>query len=223
MIRMRTITMLAAAAVAAGCSVLPDPPPAPRIYPLRAAVDAPRPPAPVSARVVAIGAPVLAAALAGTEIAWIKDGVIGYMERGVWPARTPDALQALLIETIDRQGLVAAVMRSGDGARVDAEVRWSVEDFQIVEDGAGLNARFSADINLMESRTRIIVASTRIELAEPVGERTAPQAAAALARVGQRAANAIGVWAAGQVDCVRTNAPTPPAAAAAAASASAND
>jgi ABC-type uncharacterized transport system auxiliary subunit len=124
-------------------------------------------------------------------------------------------LQGLLMETLDRQGQVAAVVRAGDGARVDAEVRWTVEDFQIVEDAAGLKARFGADINLMESRSRRIIASTRIDIAEPVGQRTAPQAAAALARAGQRGAAQIAGWAAAQVSALPANIPAPVAAAAA--------
>jgi ABC-type uncharacterized transport system auxiliary subunit len=214
MIRMRTIALAGAATLAAGCSVLPEPPPAARIYPLRAAVETGAVMRPQAARVVSVAPPVMAAALSGAEIVWIKDGAIGFMERGVWPARAPDALQGLLMETLDRQGQVAAVVRAGDGARVDAEVRWSVEDFQIVEDAAGLNARFGADINLMESRSRRILASTRIDIAEPVGQRTAPQAAAALARAGQRGAVEIANWTAAQASKLPANAPAPAAAAA---------
>jgi ABC-type uncharacterized transport system auxiliary subunit len=210
MIRSRMIWAAALAALTAGCSVLPDPPPAAKIYPLRAMATVASPQI-VSTRTMSVAAPAMAQALAGTEIVWIKDGVIGYMERGAWPSRTPDALQGLMVETIDRNGHVAAVLRAGEGARVDAELRWSVEDFQIVEDGSGLTARFAADINLMESRSRTIIASTRIDVVEPVLERSAPQAAAALARAGQKGASQISLWAAQSLDAVRPNTPTPPA------------
>lgn len=185
---------LALLAFLGACSIIPEPPPAPRIYPLRAAVQ-PSADAP-AAMVIAVPEPTVSNVLAGEDIVWMRDGILGYMERGVWSSRTPIALQALVIETIDGQNLVMAAIRSGEGPRADAELRWQVTDFQVEERGDRLVARFGADLKLMNGRTRTVYAATRISEEAPIPQRSATAAARVLQTLAQRNAAKIGEWAA---------------------------
>jgi ABC-type uncharacterized transport system auxiliary subunit len=194
----KLICALAAASALAGCSLIPKPPPAPRIFPLRAAVAPIAAPTPAGAIVIAVPDPVVSTVLAGVDIVWARNGALGYMERGAWPSRTPTALQALLIETIDAQRVALSAVRSGEGARATAELRWQVTDFQVEESRAGLVARFRADVKLMDARTRIVVAAQTFEETEPFDARSAAVAASALAKAAQRASDRIGTWAVGQ-------------------------
>jgi ABC-type uncharacterized transport system auxiliary subunit len=194
----RMVIALLAASAGACASVLPDPAPAPRIFPLRAAPEPSPRQVNVAGPVISVAPPLMSTALSGQDIVWVRDGEIAYMERSVWASRAPDALQALLVETIDRQDIAAAGIAAGTGVRADSEVRWSVVDFQIEEDGQRLQARFRADVKLMDPRSRRIVASLFVDETEGLAERSASQAASALSRTAQRGANAVGAWAAAQ-------------------------
>ena len=185
----------AAASALAACSLIPSPPPAPRIFPLRAAAAPVAAPSPAGTVVIAVPDPAVSSLLYSADIVWAREGVLGFMERGAWPSRTPTALQALLIETIDAQRLALSAVRAGEGARATAEVRWQVTDFQIEESRDGLVARFRADVKLMDSRTRLVVAAQTFEETEAFGARSAAVAATALAKTAQRATARIGTWA----------------------------
>jgi ABC-type uncharacterized transport system auxiliary subunit len=191
-----SVSVILAAVALSGCiSILPEPAPAPRIFALRAGPQA-QPPAPERNVVVTVAAPAVPQTLNGGDILWIKDGAPGFMERSVWTSRTPEALQALLVETIDAQNLVLAGLRSGEGARADAELRWEVRDFQIVESGGEISALFSADAKLVDIRTRTVIAALAVREQAPLGERSATRAAAALEAVARAGAEALGRWAA---------------------------
>jgi ABC-type uncharacterized transport system auxiliary subunit len=200
------------------CSIIPDPPPAPRIYPLRAdlaAAPANVAPAPI---VIGVPEPAVSTVLSGADIVWVRDGVFGFMERANWPSRTPIALQALLIEMIDGQKQVLSAVRSGEGPRADAELRWQVNDFQIEETRSGLVARFTAEVKLMNGRSRVVFAARRFESTQAVAERSGAAAARALALAARIGASEISDWAARTAAADATSSPKPLSSQASAAS-----
>lgn len=205
----------ALATLLAACSIIPEPPPAPRIYPLRASVDLAAPSsAAVSppALVIGVPEPAVSNVLLGEDVVWARNGVLGFMERAAWPSRTPIALQALVIETIDAQDRVLGAIRSGEGPRTDVELRWQVTDFQIDEQGGALKARFAANVKLMGGRSRVVFAARTVEVVEPVRARSGAAAAQALQSAAQKAAAEIGVWSA-QEAIAQANATAQPSAA----------
>lgn len=152
MSRLRAFALGIAVLALGACSIIPEPPPAPRIYPLRAAVAASTQSPAAASLVIGVPEPAVANVLAGDDIVWARDGVLGFMERGAWPSRTPIALQALVVETIDAQDKVLGAIRSGEGPRSTVELRWQVTDFQIEEGDGALLARFVANVKLMDGR-----------------------------------------------------------------------
>jgi len=192
------LVALVASLALGACSIIPEPPPAPRIYPLRAAAVAPAPVAAAAPALLVIGVPepAVSKVLAGDDIVWARNGVLGFMERGAWPSRTPIALQALVVETIDAQDRVLGAIRSGEGPRSNVELRWQVTDFQIEEGGGALVARFAANVMLMDGRSREVFAARRIETQAPLRARSGAAAAQALQAAAQSAASEIGTWAA---------------------------
>lgn len=205
---MRTVRGAAAAVLAgftAGCvSILPEPPPAAEIYPLRATVtpgDGPTAPL-----VLGVGRPNAVQALAVLDVVWMRDGRVAYLERATWAARMPEALQTLLAETISRQNLVAAAIRVGEGPRADYEIRWDIHAFQVEETPGRLEARFDASVRLMETGTRRVVASRPLSLSAPVPARTATAAVGALQALAAQGAAEIGLWAAQSAAATRAQA-----------------
>jgi ABC-type uncharacterized transport system auxiliary subunit len=173
--------------VLSGCiQLFPDPPPAPRVYALDAgdvARAARRSPA-----IVAVAEPTGPRMLMGDRIVWRKDGSLAFMDGAAWPGRAPDLLQGLAAETITRRGQLAAGVRSGAGVRPDMEVRWDIIAFEVVEEGGRLEARLAASINVVQTRSRELLASDIIDIREPLASRTGSAAAAALQRAARRAA-----------------------------------
>jgi ABC-type uncharacterized transport system auxiliary subunit len=214
---MKRFLFLPLAALATGCiSVLPEPAPAPWVFPLRAGpVEvAPRELTPI---VIGVPAPAAADALAGSEMVWMKDGQIAYAERAVWQSRAPAALQGLLIETIDAQNLVRAATPIADGVRADAEIRWQLNSFEVVENG-DLTARIAVDVKLMDSNSRKFVAATQVRRERKFSDRSASRAAEALQSVAREATQEIGQWAAREAQAFNlARLPPPPAPAVSAA------
>lgn len=191
----RWVAAFAGAVLVSGCvSLLPEPPPAPQIYPLRAAVTPTQGTA--APLVIAVGRPNAVQALAVLDVVWVRDGQIGYMERAVWSARMPEALQMLLAETISAQNLAAAAIRVGEGPRADYEVRWDVHAFQVEETAGRIEARLDVSARLMESGTRRIVSARPLRLAAPITDRSASVAVSALQRLAAEGAAELGQWAA---------------------------
>ncbi len=189
---------IAALLVLAGCvSILPEPPPAPFVYPLRAAPQAPPQGAPAPL-VLANGRPNTVQALAVLDVVWVRDGRVAYLERETWTARAPEALQTLLAETISAQDLVRAAIRVGEGPRADYEVRWDLFAFQIEESPDRIEARIEAAVRLVRSGGREVVAARAVSLSAPIAMRDASAAVSVLQSVAAQAASEIGVWAASE-------------------------
>ena len=176
-------TFAAMAAALAGCvSVLPEPPPPPRIYQLTAGPATAVGPQALTASsvVVAVALPGGPRALMGSEIAWSTDGVLRYVAGAEWAGRAPDLLQAALAEAVDGSGLVRAGVRSGAGVRADYEIAWDVTAFQVEEEDGAITARFAAVARLVDARTRLLVAQTRVDETWPVAARSQAEATQAL-------------------------------------------
>jgi cholesterol transport system auxiliary component len=180
---MRVLALAPALALLGGCvSLLPDPPPTPNLFDLRAQS------APVAAAslrstsplVLSVETPFASRMLSGAEIAWRRDGVVAYVAQSLWTDRTPSLLQTLMVDTIDAQDIVRAAVRSGSGVRTDYEVQWELSRFEVEEDGGTLTARFEASARVVELRTRRLVAEDRAVVAQPISDRSVRVATEAL-------------------------------------------
>ncbi|MBI1188871.1 MAG: hypothetical protein GC206_16315 [Alphaproteobacteria bacterium] len=179
-----------------GCvSLLPDPPPPPRLYPLEASQTAGVQGLVVDA-VASVAAPTGPQVLMGDAIVWRSNDTLAYMGGAAWPGRAPDLLQAMLAQTITRQGRLTAGVRAGEGLRGDVEVRWDLIAFEIVEQGADLDARFAAHVRIMQPRGRSLLHSEIVDVSVPLQSRNGAVAAAALARAAQDACAEIAAMAA---------------------------
>lgn len=202
---MRMLLVLAAAACVSGCiSLLPDPPPPATIYTLRAgaveAMTGERKPV-----VVAVGQPAAPRSVGGVDIVWRQGAEIAFMEGAAWDGAAPDLLQDLLIDVMDRRAGVRSVVRGGAGVRADAEVRWNVMTFEVVENGANLEASIATTAQLIDLRSRTVIADERFNATAPISSRSGRAAAAALERVATEAALKTADWA------IQTVEPPPPA------------
>ncbi|NWG52829.1 MAG: membrane integrity-associated transporter subunit PqiC [Hydrogenophilaceae bacterium] len=179
--------LVSTALAASGCvSLLPEPPPAPRFYPLEASTSVPAQGVVVDA-VASVAPPTGPQVLMGDGIVWRSEGTLAYMGGAAWPGRAPDLLQAMLAQTITRQGRLSAGVRAGEGLRGDVEVRWDLIAFEIVEQDGSLEARFAAHVRIVQSRGRALLHSEIVDLSVPLQSRNGASAAAALARAAQEA------------------------------------
>ena len=103
-----------------------------------------------------------------------------------------------------------AGVRSGGGVRPDMEVRWDLLAFEIVEEGGRLDARFAASVNIVQTRSRELLASDIVDIREPLASRTGSAAASALTRAARQGGARIAEMAA--VAAGRLSLPQPSAA-----------
>ena len=177
---MMRVTIVIPLTLLGGCiSLLPDPPPPPRIFALESADVARSTQAPLVDAVIAVAQPTGERAILGTDLVWRTGDELAFVAQTQWSTRAEFALQSMLVETLARDGRFRAATRSGEG-QADYEVRWSVLDFQVVEES--MQARFVADVRLVESPGRRIVAQRIVSVEAPVSDRASSVAAQALAR-----------------------------------------
>jgi ABC-type uncharacterized transport system auxiliary subunit len=176
-----------------GCiTLLPEPPPPPAVFALEARDVAESTNAPVDA-VIGIAIPTGERAILGSDLIWRTGDQLAFVSQTQWSGRADSALQSMLAETLIRQGRFRSATRSGE-ARAEFEIRWEVLDFEI--DEASMQARFAAEVRLVQSPGRRIVASTIVNTNAPVSDRSATQAANALARAAREGSARIGEFAA---------------------------
>lgn len=186
-------SILASLLLLGGCiSLLPDPPPAPRVYALEAGNVTQLQGVPVDA-VIAVAAPSGERAILGFDMIWRTGDELAYVNQSQWSSRAEQALQTLLVETIIRQGRFRAATRIGEGSAT-YEIRWDVLDFEVREET--MTARFAAEVRLVASPGRRIVAAQIITAEVPVAERSTAAAAQALARAAREGGARIGEFAA---------------------------
>jgi cholesterol transport system auxiliary component len=186
---------LALATLASGCiSVLPKPPKPPRIFVLRAGPVAPA--ATVKTLiVVAVSAPSAPRGAAGADIVWRNGGEVAFMGGSAWDGTAPELLQAMLTEILDQRGGVRAAAPTGAGVRADAEIRWMIRAFEVVEEAGKLDAVLDADVMLIDTATRRIAADRRFRRSAPIASRSASFSAAALETAARAVATEIAAWA----------------------------
>ncbi len=190
---MKRVLILAAALTLGGCiSLLPKAPPPPRTFMLGAGDIARVQGAPIDA-VIAVAQPTGERSLLGTDMVWSTGEEVAYVGHTQWSAHADDALQAMLVETLSRQGRFRAAGRSGETA-AQYEVRWEVLNFQI--DNASMSARFRADVKLTQAPGRQVLSHEIIEASAPVPDRSQTSAAAALTQAAREGAARVAMFAA---------------------------
>jgi ABC-type uncharacterized transport system auxiliary subunit len=177
-----------------GCvTLLPAPAPPPALFVLEAGPVQRVEGAPVDA-VIAVAQPGGERAILGADLIWRTGDSLAYVNQVQWSGRADARLQALVVETISRQGRARAAVRSG-AAQSDYEVRWDVLDFEVVESGGGFSAHFSADVKIVDIGRRVL-ASEIITAEAPVASRSSSAAADGLARAAREGGARIGLLAA---------------------------
>jgi ABC-type uncharacterized transport system auxiliary subunit len=190
---MMRASVLASLVLLGGCiSLLPEPPPPPRVFVLEAGSVERAPGEPIDA-VVAVGAPSGERALLGTDLVWRTGDEIAYVAQTQWSNRAENALQSMLVETMQRQGRFRSATRMGE-ARAEYELRWEVLDFEVRENG--MVARFVADVRIVASPGRRVLAAETVLAEAPVSDRSSSAAAQALARAAREGSARIGLFAA---------------------------
>jgi len=185
--------VLLAPLVLGGCiSLLPEPPPPPQVFALEAQDVAPIAGERIDA-VIAVAPPSGERSILGADVIWRTGDQLAFVDQMQWSNRAEFALQAMLVETLMRQGRFAAATQSGE-ARAEYEIRWDIHDFEVREDA--MQARFVASAHLVQSPGRRIVASETVTASAPVADRSQSAAAQALARAAREGSARIGVFAA---------------------------
>jgi ABC-type uncharacterized transport system auxiliary subunit len=185
--------LLLAPLLLGGCiSLLPEPPPPPLTFVLEAQNVERADGAPVDA-IIAVAQPTGERSILGSDVIWRTGDQIAFVDQMQWSNRAEFALQSMLVETLSRQGRFTAATRTGE-ARAEYEVRWNVLDFEVREDT--MQARFVADVNLVQSPGRRIIAHETVTAEAPVAGRSQTQAAQALARAAREGSARIGMFAA---------------------------
>ncbi|MGE0595739.1 MAG: ABC-type transport auxiliary lipoprotein family protein [Hyphomonadaceae bacterium] len=188
----RVIALSASALALSGCiSLLPEPPPPPRLYTMEAGEVARAEGAPVDA-VLGVSQPGGERTLLGGDLVWRTGDTLAFVAESQWSTRAEEALQAMVVQTIQAQGRFRAAVRVGD-ARNDYALRWDVVDFEVVE--ADMTARFVVDAMLLAPGRRVIAAE-RISAEAPVSDRSSSVAAQALTRAAREASARMGLFAA---------------------------
>lgn len=189
---MRRASFLLPLLLLGGCiSLLPEPPPPPRVFALEAGQVARAEGAPI-AEVITVASPGGDAAVLGSNLVWRNGDEVANIAQTQWSNVAADSLQAMLVETLSRQGRFAGAARQAE-ARGRYEIRWDITAFQV--DEASMQARFVANVRLNGPGRRVI-AQEIITTEAPVSSRSSSQAAQALARAAREGSARIGMFAA---------------------------
>lgn len=177
----------------AGCiSLLPEPPPPPRIFAMEAGQVARLEGERIDA-VIGVNEPTGERSILGADLIWRTGDELAFVGGTQWSTRAAESLQSLVVETLVRQGRFNAAVASGQG-RAQFEIRWDVMDFEI--DGDRMVARFTANVQLVAAPGRRVIAQEIITAEAPVASRSATDASQALTRAAREGGARIGVFAA---------------------------
>ena len=149
----------AAGLIAAGCSDVIGPPPAPKLYVLSPALPRDLPGGKVG-WALSIGDPQAIAALDSERIAILfPPSNLDYYAGSAWPDRLPSLMESVLLEAFESSGRIAAVGRESDAVRSDYVLSIDVRDFEAQLDqpqGAPL-AMVRLGARVVNTRTHAIV------------------------------------------------------------------
>jgi ABC-type uncharacterized transport system auxiliary subunit len=188
----RVLILMSALALSACISLLPKPPPAPRTFVMEAGDVAAAAGAPVDA-VINVADPSGERSILGNLLVWRTGDELAYVDQTQWSTRAEDALQQMLVETLSAQHRFRAAARSGEAAAT-YEVRWEVLEFSVQQND--MSAHFRADVKLVASPGRRVVAQRMIETSAPVASRSATLASQALTKAARDATAQIAAFAA---------------------------
>jgi cholesterol transport system auxiliary component len=180
--RIPSVLVLAALAFAlAGCGgILPKPPPSPDLYTLTAP---PPPSAPAAKRLdvqILVALPQSTSALDSERIAVSQSPTtFEYYAGAAWTDHAPGMLQALLVETLERSGLFAAVARGTVGLRADYSLVSDLRHFEAEYRGGPPQARIEIDLKLVKSPEGGIVAERDFDVSVPAASNTVSDAVVA--------------------------------------------
>jgi cholesterol transport system auxiliary component len=86
-----------------------------------------------------------------------------------WADRPPAMLQALLLQSFDRSGRIAAVQRQTGGYKSDFILTTDIEDFEVDSTAGDPSAHIRVAARLVRSRDRTIVGARSFEATVPAG------------------------------------------------------
>jgi cholesterol transport system auxiliary component len=155
----------------AGCGggILAPSGPSPALYTLHAPprIDSPGPRA---AWQLLVDLPAAPLALDSTRIAIAPaSDRIDYYADVAWADRAPALLQALIVESFEHSGRIAAVQRQGGGLHADLVLTLNLEDFQADAAASTVKVRFAAKLVRMKDRQIVAIREFATESAVGAG------------------------------------------------------
>lgn len=203
------VVLMLAAGLGGCVSVLPDAGPAPDIYRLSAPMnDAARSAATLSASErlpwgIVVTAPSAPRALATDRIAVVRDGEhVSYAADARWSAPAPQMLQDYLIEAFEADAQIAAAVRPDDLVSTRFELRTEIIKFESVYPDDTMSGSPSATLSLrarlVDRQSRELVATRRIDVAEPADDNRMGAITEAFGRALEQASGQIVDWAVAQ-------------------------
>jgi cholesterol transport system auxiliary component len=186
--------------VLAGCSDIVGPPPAAKLYVLKATLPAPAP-GPKVAWALTVQTPESGAGLAGERIAILRPpAILDYYAASAWADPLPAMVQAALLEAFETSARLAAVARDSDGTQSDYILSTDLRDFEARYDqgeGAPL-AVVRLGVRLIQARTRKVAGYVEIAKEARASANTVDAAVAALGNAFSAVLADLVVWALGQ-------------------------
>jgi cholesterol transport system auxiliary component len=191
--RILALAMLGPLLVGCG-SVLPKPPPEPDLYTL----TAPAPPDPAKSRhpvQILVALPQSTAALDSVRIALTQSPTsFEYYADAAWTDHAPSMLQSLLVETLERTGLFAAVARSSSNLRADETLISDLRHFEAEYRGGAPQARVEIDFKLVKTPEGSIIAEKDFSATAPASTNTVSAVVEALNNATHQVLSQVGPW-----------------------------
>ena len=94
---------------------------------------------------------------------------IDYYKEVAWADRPSAMLQALILQSFDRSGRIAAVERQSGNLKSDFQLNADIENFEVDAGAAAPAAHVRLTLKLVRSRDRTIVATRTFDVAKPAG------------------------------------------------------
>ena len=195
---MRTPRLLALAVLVpllAACgSVLPKPPPSPDLYsltPAPAPATAPKSRLPLQ---LLVTVPQSTAALDSIRIALTQSPTtLEYYADAAWTDYAPQLLQSMLVETLERSGLFAAVARSSVNLRADETLNSDLRHFEAEIRGGATQARVEIDFKLVRINGEIAAEKDFVATA-PASSNAVPAVVEAIDNATHQVFSQVGPW-----------------------------
>lgn len=146
---------------------------------------------------VNVFAPDATRAYSGVDIAVRSGHELVYLADVRWADAAPRLLQGAVVDALSNAGGEGRANPAQVGARADYDLRWRIIDLSAGRETAPVSVTVEA--NVVESRTRRVVAQQRFEASGSPASRTPRDRAAALAAAAQSVADQVANFVAGAV------------------------